>query len=108
MRKLLTLMLAVWFGASLYASGNSSSLARDLRQSQVIGAFDALMPVEPFILTGQIQAMFEDTGFPTVFAGLGPEPQPASTPHEPFGLFRGMTLNEAIRQVESRYQRRAK
>jgi S1-C subfamily serine protease len=70
----LTLMLAVWFGASLYASGNSSSLARDLRQSQVIGAFDALMPVEPFILTGQIESMFKDTGFPTVFAGLGPEP----------------------------------
>lgn len=78
----LTLMLAVWFGASLYASGNSSSLARDLRQSQVIGAFDALMPVEPFILTGQIQAMFEDTGFPTVFAGLGPEPiEPIGAPN---------------------------
>lgn len=70
----LTLMLAVWFGASLYASGNSSSLARDVRQSQIISAFDAMMPVEPFILTGQIEAMFQDTGFPTVFAGLGPEP----------------------------------
>lgn len=78
----LTLMLAVWFGASLYATGNSSSLARDVRQSQVIGAFDALMPIEPFILTGQIQAMFEDTGFPTVFAGLGPEPiEPIGAPN---------------------------
>ena len=77
----LTLMLAVWFGASLYATGNSSSLARDLRQSQVISAFDSLMPVEAFILTGQIESMFEDTGFPTVFAGLGPEPiGPISAP----------------------------
>ena len=69
-----TMLLVVWFLAGVYATGNSSSLARDVRQSQVIGAFDALMPFESFILSGQIESMYDETGFPTVFAGLGPEP----------------------------------
>jgi S1-C subfamily serine protease len=64
----------VWFLAGAYATGNPSSLARDVRQSQVIGAFDALMPFESFVLSGQIESMYDETGFPTVFAGLGPEP----------------------------------
>jgi hypothetical protein len=69
-----TMLLVVWFLAGVYATGNPSSLARDVRQSQVIGAFDALMPFESFVLGGQIESMYDETGFPTVFAGLGPEP----------------------------------
>ncbi|MCZ3389051.1 MAG: MarP family serine protease [Actinomycetia bacterium] len=69
-----TMLLVVWFLAGVYATGNSSSLARDVRQSQVIGAVDALMPVEAYTVTGQIQTMYDQTGFPTVFTGLGPEP----------------------------------
>jgi S1-C subfamily serine protease len=69
-----TMLLVVWFLAGAYATGNPSSLARDVRQSQVIGAFDALMPFESFVLSGQIESMYDETGFPTVFAGLGPEP----------------------------------
>lgn len=69
-----TLLLVAWFLAGVYATGNSSSLARDVRQSQVISAFDALMPVEAYTLTGQIETMYDQTGFPTVFTGLGPEP----------------------------------
>lgn len=69
-----TMLLAAWFIAGVFASGNSSSLARDVRQSQVLGAFDSLMPFESYAVGGQIEAMYNDTGFPTVFAGIGPEP----------------------------------
>ena len=69
-----TMLLVVWFLAGVYATGNSSSLARDVRQSQVIGAFDSLMPLEAYTITGQIETMYDQTGFPTVFTGLGPEP----------------------------------
>lgn len=69
-----TMLLVVWFLAGVYATGNSSSLARDVRQSQIIVAFDSLMPVEAYNVTGQIESMYDQTGFPTVFAGLGPEP----------------------------------
>ncbi len=69
-----TMLLVAWFLAGVYATGNSSSLARDVRQSQVIGAFDSLMPFEAYAVTGQIESMYDQTGFPTVFAGLGPEP----------------------------------
>jgi S1-C subfamily serine protease len=69
-----TMLLVVWFLAGVYATGNSSSLARDVRQSQVIGAFDSLMPLETYTVTGQIETMYDQTGFPTVFTGLGPEP----------------------------------
>ena len=76
-----TMLLAVWFLAGIYAGGNSSSLARDVRQSQVLGAFDSLMPFESYVVGGQIEAMYNDTGFPTVFAGLGPEPiEPIGAP----------------------------
>jgi hypothetical protein len=34
--------------------------------------------------------------------------QNVATPHEPFGLFRGLTLAEAIRDAESRGSRAAK
>ena len=32
------------------------------------------MPFEAYTVTGQIESMYDETGFPTVFAGLGPEP----------------------------------
>jgi S1-C subfamily serine protease len=69
-----TMLLVVWFLAGIYATGNPSSVARDIRHSQVLAAFDALMPFDSYIVGGQIEAMYNDTGFPTVFAGLGPEP----------------------------------
>jgi len=76
-----TMLLIVWFVAGVYAIGNPSSLAREVRQSQVIKAFDALMPVDSFVVTGQIESMYDESGFPTVFAGLGPEPiEPISSP----------------------------
>ena len=76
-----TMLLVAWFLAGIYATGNSNSVARDVRQSQVLNAFDSLMPFESYLVGGQIEAMYNDTGFPTVFAGLGPEPiEPIDAP----------------------------
>ena len=81
MLSVFTMLLIVWFIAGVYATGNPSSLAREVRKSQVIEAFDALMPVDSFVVTGQIESMYDESGFPTVFAGLGPEPiEPISSP----------------------------
>ena len=89
-----TMLLVVWFIAGIYATGNSSSLARDVRKSQVIGAFDALMPLDSFVVTGQIEAMYNDSGFPNVFSGLGPEPiQPIGAPDS------AILRNEAVVQA---------
>jgi uncharacterized protein involved in exopolysaccharide biosynthesis len=41
-------------------------------------------------------------------AEVSVQPQPVKTPTEPFGLFRGMTLDEAIRQVEKRLHAQVK
>ncbi|MEO8106242.1 MAG: MarP family serine protease [Actinomycetes bacterium] len=89
-----TMLLVVWFIAGVYATGNPSSLARDIRQSQVISGFDALMPVDSFVVSGQIEAMYDETGFPTVFAGMGPEPiQPIGSPDA------AILRNEAVIQA---------
>lgn len=70
----LSILLVAWFAADLFASTSRSSLARDVRQSQVLGMVDQIVPMDASDVTGEIQSMFSDTGFPQVFDGLGPEP----------------------------------
>jgi S1-C subfamily serine protease len=95
-----TMLLIVWFLAGVYATGNSSTLARDVRQSQVIGAFDTLMPFESFVVSGQIESMYDQTGFPTVFAGLGPEPiEPIGAPDAAI-IRRGPVVEAAAQTVK--------
>ena len=92
------MLLVVWFVASAYASGNSNTLARDIRQSQVLSAFDSLMPFEAFVVSGQIEAMYNDTGFPTVFAGLEPEPiEPIGAPTS--SIVRRASVEQAAAQT---------
>ncbi|MEO8329373.1 MAG: CvpA family protein, partial [Candidatus Nanopelagicales bacterium] len=75
------LLLVAWFAADIFASASSSSLARDVRKSQVLGVVDHVMPVDAHAATGQLQAMFDDSNFPDVFAGFGPEPfKPVGAP----------------------------
>jgi S1-C subfamily serine protease len=69
-----TMLLVAWFVAGVYGSGDAGSLARDVRQSRVLGAFESRMPFESNAVGGQIEAMYDNTGVPTVFAGTGPEP----------------------------------
>ena len=67
-------LLVLWFAASLFASGSDSPLARDVRQSEVLGVVDDLMPMDATQVSGELEAMFSNSGFPEVFSGLGPEP----------------------------------
>ena len=77
----MSILLVAWFAADIFVGSSSSSLARDVRKSQVLGAVDNIIPLDAHVLTGQIQTMFADTGFPDVFTGIGPEPvQPVGEP----------------------------
>jgi len=77
----LSILLVAWFAADIFVGSSSGSLARDVRKSQVLGAVDNIIPLDAHVLTGQIQTMFADTGFPEVFTGIGPEPvQPVGPP----------------------------
>jgi len=44
-----------------------------VRQSQVLGFVDQLMPDSAHTATAQLQLLWGDSGFPDVFAGFGPE-----------------------------------
>ena len=71
----MSLLLVAWFAADIFVHDNrTSSLARDVRQSQVLAFVDNVVPLNPTSSPGNIQAMFDGTGFPDVFAGFGPEP----------------------------------
>jgi len=70
----MSLLLVAWFAANMFVHDNRTSLARDVRQSQVLGFVDNVVPLNPTVVTGEIQSMFDGTGFPDVFTGLGPEP----------------------------------
>ena len=65
----LSILLVAWFAADLFVGSSSSSLARDVRHSQVLGMVDDIMPMDAHVLTGQIQTMFTDSVFPEVFTG---------------------------------------
>ena len=67
-------LMVLWFAASLFASGSDSPLARNVRQSEVLGVVDDLMPMDATQVSGELEAMFSNSGFPEVFGGLGPEP----------------------------------
>jgi len=47
---------------------------REVRQSYVLGIVDTVMPDLADKATGEMQALVDGSGFPEVFAGLGPEP----------------------------------
>jgi len=70
----LSLLVVAWFAADLLVHGNKSSVARDVRQSEVLGFVDQLMPDAAHTATAQLQLLWGDSGFPDVFAGFGPEP----------------------------------
>ena len=70
----MSLLLVAWFAANMFVHDNRTAFARDVRQSQVLAFVDNVVPLNPNTVTGDIQGMFSGTGFPEVFAGIGPEP----------------------------------
>ena len=77
----LSILLVAWLAADLFAGTSRTSLARDVRQSELLGIVDQMVPMDAQEVTGELQSMFASTGFPEVFSGLGPEPvKPVSPP----------------------------
>jgi S1-C subfamily serine protease len=67
-------LVVAWFAADVFVHANKSSLARDVRQSNVLAFVDELMPDAADTATAELKALWNESGFPDVFAGFGPEP----------------------------------
>lgn len=70
----LAFLLVSWFVADLFVHGNQSSLAKEVRHSQVLGFVDEIVPDAADGATGQLKSMWNESGFPDVFSGFGTEP----------------------------------
>lgn len=66
-------LVATWFIAFNLVQGPFPALSRQIRQSAVVGAIDAVLPRPPSILN-QIRGFLDRFGFPEVFAGIPPAP----------------------------------
>ncbi len=69
-----SMLLVVWLIASVAVHSGRSEFMREVRQSYVLGVVDTVMPDLADKATGELQALVDGSGFPEVFAGLGPEP----------------------------------
>ena len=64
------LALVVWLLSSVLVHGPIPALAQQIRGSQLVQAFDAVLPAPP-ALVGRISAYVDDQGFPQVFTTPG-------------------------------------
>jgi S1-C subfamily serine protease len=76
----ISLLVVAWFAADLFVHSNKSSVARDVRQSQVLGFVDQLMPQSATVATAQLKLVWGSSGFPEVFAGFGSDEVPPVGP----------------------------
>ncbi|HSX35407.1 MAG TPA: MarP family serine protease [Patescibacteria group bacterium] len=71
---LITILVAVWLGSSIYRSLPDGMWARQIRGSRIVSALDSRLPSAPGVLTS-LGHLIEPNGFPQVFNGLEPVPQ---------------------------------
>jgi S1-C subfamily serine protease len=69
----LAMLLVTWFLASSLRPGPLPSLSREISDSRVITAVDAVMPDEARTLFSSFRRVLDDNGLPTVFGGLSAE-----------------------------------
>jgi len=69
----LAMLLVTWFLASSLRPGPLPSLSRQISDSRVVTAVDAVMPEEARTLFSSFRRVLDDNGLPTVFGGLSPE-----------------------------------
>ncbi len=67
------LVLTVWFLALNLANGPFPAISRDIRDSSMVRAINAVMPPPPSFI-GEIRRALDLLGFPDVFTGIPPEP----------------------------------
>jgi S1-C subfamily serine protease len=88
----LALVVTVWFLSLNLANGPFPLLARQIRDSSMVRAIDAVMPTPPS-LVGEIRRVLNLLGFPDVFVGIPPEPAAPVRPPT------GAEANAAFRAV---------
>jgi S1-C subfamily serine protease len=69
----LALLLVSWFLASSLRPGPVPTLSRQISDSRIITAVDGVMPESATTLFSSFRRVLDDSGLPTVFAGLSPE-----------------------------------
>jgi S1-C subfamily serine protease/uncharacterized membrane protein required for colicin V production len=87
----LTVLLAVWLGASIFRGLPDSAWQRQLQTSRIISTLDSELPSAPGMLA-RLGHLIDPNGFPQVFTGLEPS-LPADTPLPDMGA-----LNAAVEQ----------
>lgn len=75
-------VVAIWLLASIFSSTAWPGLSRQIKNSRVVQAVDAVTPPPPSFIA-QIQNYLSDLNFPKVFVGLEPQlDQPVNLPTE--------------------------
>jgi S1-C subfamily serine protease len=67
----LTLLLAVWMGASIFRNLPDSGWQRQIRNSRIVALLDNHLPSAPSVLT-KLGHLIDPNSFPQVFTGLEP------------------------------------
>jgi S1-C subfamily serine protease len=69
----LAMLVIAWALGTALASSSVPPVARQVRNSQILGAVERVMPVPATGLFSSFQRVLDDSGFPDVFAGISPE-----------------------------------
>ena len=69
----IAMLLVSWFLASSLRPGPVPTLSRQISDSEIITAVDGVMPESAKTLFSSFRRILDDSGLPTVFAGLSPE-----------------------------------
>jgi S1-C subfamily serine protease len=79
----IAMLLVSWFLASSLRPGPVPTLSRQISDSRIITAVDRVMPDSAHTLFSSFRRILDNSGLPTVFAGLSPESIRAVSPPKP-------------------------
>jgi S1-C subfamily serine protease len=66
-----TILLAIWFAASILVLGPSGWIQQSLKSSRILSSLDTRLPAATSLL-GSLNKLIDPNGFPQVFSGLEP------------------------------------
>lgn len=97
-----TLLAAVWLGASIFRGMPGGNWQHEIRGSRVIALMDSKLPSAPDVLT-KLGHLIDPNGFPQVFTGLEPPPS-KDAPLPDMGAFNPaiQTVRDSVVKVEGR------
>lgn len=74
---ILAVLLVAWTLGSAVAHSSLTTLARQVRHSEVLTTLDQVMPEGAHLWFSSFRRLLDNYGFPQVFGGLGPQPIPS-------------------------------